>query len=243
MADYSLARKAAAWGVHAITAFGAVCGINAILAAMNAEWKLFFVWLIVATAIDGIDGMLARAADVKKILPTFDGALLDNIVDYLTYVIAPAVFLYVYGLVPKGYGGLAAGMIAMASAYQFCQANAKTDDHFFVGFPSYWNIVVLYLFLLELNPWVNMATIAGLSLLVFVPMKFLYPSRTVRFRTLTMVLTIAWSGLLLYLLWVYPEPHPVAACLSLLYVAYYLVASVYVAGGLHLWLYIPPRKL
>jgi phosphatidylcholine synthase len=130
---------------------------------------------------------------VKEVLPQFDGALLDNIVDYFTYVIVPASFLYETRSVPIGFNLVSAILITLASAYQFCQSDAKTDDYCFKGFPSYWNVVAFYLFMLDWPQWVNLVIIVALTVAVFVPFKYLYPSRTLIARPLNVALTAVWA--------------------------------------------------
>ena len=112
-----------------------------------------------AVFVDSFDGIIARRAHVKEVLPDFDGELLDNILDFLNYAFVPAFFLSQADLLPGNIGLVGAVLILLSSAYQFCQNDAKTDDHYFKGFPSYWNIMVFYMFILSLNGWINLATI------------------------------------------------------------------------------------
>jgi phosphatidylcholine synthase len=216
-----------AWGVHLFTATGAVWGLLAILATLQHQWQAAFYWLTAAALVDGIDGSLARRFRVKGVLPDFDGVLLDNIIDYLTYVIVPAIFLYEANLLPNSVLVIGVAMVVLASAFQFCQADAKTDDHTFKGFPSYWNVVVFYLFMLNVNPWVNFAIIATCTILVFVPIKYLYPSRMSRFQTPTLIFTVTWGFMIVAILLLYPTPVPWLLGASLLYVMYYIGLSLY----------------
>jgi phosphatidylcholine synthase len=218
---------AAAWSVHALTATGAACGLLGIVAVSREDWTAVFFWMLVATAIDSVDGTLARMARVKEVLPGFDGALLDNIVDYLTYVIVPAYFLYASNVVPPGWNLASALAITLASAYQFCQSDAKTDDHCFKGFPSYWNVLVFYQFLLHWNPWVNLVVTLALAVCVFVPVKCLYPSRTPRLPVLNVVLCCIWAGLMITAFVMYPSGHLLPLRLSLAYIAWYWAFSAY----------------
>lgn len=225
-----LARRIAAWAVHAFTASGAVAGFLAWAAITRHEFQAAFAWMAVAVIIDSADGALARWCRVKQVLPHFDGALLDNIVDYFTYAAVPAAFFYEADGLPEGTALPATAAVLMASAYQFCQANAKTSDYFFVGFPSYWNIVALYQFLLTPQmPWLNLVMIAACAALTFVPIKYVYPSRTPVARKLTLVLGVVWAALLLAALALHPDGHFWPALASLAYVAYYVVLS----GVLH----------
>jgi phosphatidylcholine synthase len=220
--------KIKAWGVHVFTATGVVWGFLSVLAVINAEWKLAFFWMLVATFVDGVDGVLARRFRVKGVLPQFDGALLDNIIDYFTYAILPALVLYMApGLLPAGSALFTAVVIILASAYQFCQADAKTEDNYFKGFPSYWNIVAFYLFVLNWNSWVNLALVLLLVILVFVPLKYAYPSRMNKYQRLTMALGGVWIALLLLIWAQLPTPNQWLATGSLFFVVYYVFISFY----------------
>ena len=147
------------------------------------------------------DGALARAARVKDRLPTFNGARLDDIVDYLTFVFAPAYLVYHARLVPDGTSLVVVAAMLLSSAYGFSQEAAKTSDYFFTGFPSYWNIVVFYLMVVAAQPLVSAAVLLTLAVLVFVPIAYVYPSRTPTLRTPTIALGLAWAVLVLVMVW------------------------------------------
>ena len=216
-----------AWGVHLFTATGAIWSLLAIMATVQHQWQAAFFWLGLAALVDSLDGTLARRFKVKGVLPGFDGALLDNIIDYQTYVIVPAIFLYEANLLPASTTIAGIAMVVLASAFQFCQADAKTDDHTFKGFPSYWNVVVFYMFMFGASPWVNFWVITLLTVLVFVPIRYLYPSRMVRFQKLTLSLTTVW-GILCLIAWLqYPAFDMWMLWVSLLYVVYYIGLSLY----------------
>lgn len=216
-----------AWSVHFFTATGALWGLLAIMATVQHQWQSAFFWLGMAALVDSLDGTLARRFKVKGLIPGFDGALLDNIIDYQTYVIVPAIFLYEADLLPASATIAGIAMVVLASAFQFCQADAKTDDYTFKGFPSYWNVVVFYLFMFNANHWVNFWVIATLTVFVFVPIKYLYPSRMIRFQKLTLTFTTLW-GLLCLMIWLqYPNFQPWMLWASLLYLVYYVGLSLY----------------
>jgi phosphatidylcholine synthase len=219
--------------VHLYTAFGTVVGLLIVLAAIEGE-VVTALWLgLVALFIDGTDGMLARRLRVKQTIPWFDGALLDNIVDYLTYVFAPIVLLWTTDSLPDGVAGWGvAALPLLASSYQFCRVDAKLagaggDDHFFLGFPSYWNVVAFYAIVLEASPAVVAGSLVVFSVLVFVPIRYLYPSRMTTLRTTTLVLSALWAVSYVVLLLQFPHPHPVAVAVSLGYLVYYIGLSVY----------------
>lgn len=217
--------------VHVYTATGAVLALLIVLAAIEGEVARA-LWLgLAALVIDGTDGMLARRFRVKERIPLFDGATLDNIVDYLTYVFAPVVLLLQGGYLPAGSTGtLVAAIPLVASAYQFCRVDAKaepgTEDHFFRGFPSYWNVVAFYAIALDLGPGTVSAIVVICALLVPVPIGYLYPSRTRDFRPLTLALSAVWLLAYAVIVAQLPDPHPFWLALSLVYIAYYLGMSL-----------------
>jgi phosphatidylcholine synthase len=219
-------RFALAWGVHLYTALGAVFGFQALVAVFAQDYRTAFFLLAAALAIDSSDGALARAVQVKQVLPWFDGELLDNIVDYLCYVVVPAAVLVQPGILPP-FAGFAALLVLLSSAYGFCRTDAKgIIDHYFQGFPSYWNVMVFYFVALSTSPIVNLvAVLAGVAL-VFSPLRWLYPSRMERMRALTIGLGVLWAVLGLIVLAQMPDHSLVLAWLSLFYPAYYTIGSV-----------------
>jgi phosphatidylcholine synthase len=182
-----------ALGVHFLTATGAVFAMLAMLAAVDQDWSLMFLWLVVAFFVDGIDGPLARKYDVKENAPIFDGVLLDLIIDYLTYVFVPAYALFKSGLLPGWTGWVAIIVITFASALYFADTRMKTKDYSFSGFPGCWNMVVLVLFAVQPNFYVSLVLVAVLAAAMFFPIKFVHPVRTERWRTVTLPLAILWT--------------------------------------------------
>ena len=218
----------AAWGVHFYTALGAALGFFALEATWSSDYRLAFLWMAGALFIDSTDGSLARRMRVKQILPQFDGAKLDDIVDYLNYVMVPIVLAYHARLIPTGTRGLLIGSLPLlASGYGFSQIDAKTDDHFFKGFPSYWNVVVFYFYALGTPTWFNVTALVVFSFLVFVPIRYLYPSRTPTARRTTYVLGAFWGLGLLFLLAQFPAPARWLAWLSLFFPVYYIGMSLH----------------
>lgn len=204
----TLARRAAAWGVHLFTASGAVWGILSILAIQHHQYRWLFLWVALAMFADGFDGILARRAHTKLYASELDGSLLDNILDYLNYVIVGVLLVIEARMVPDGLGLVVASLIAVSSAFQFSQVEAKTDetnDYFFKGFPSYWNILALYLLLLNFDPWVNLVILLICVVLVFVPIKWIYPTRTKFHRNLSLAVVFLWSLTGLVMLLLYPR--------------------------------------
>lgn len=228
--------RLAAWAVHAFTASGVVLGLLMVHFAYQGEVESVLWLFLVAMVIDGTDGMLARHFRVKEVVPQIDGALLDNIVDYLTYAFAPMILLWATGALPDGnWGGVVAAVPLVASCYQFCRSDAKTDDHFFLGFPSYWNIVAFYVVVFELGHAATTAVILILTVLVFVPIKYVYPSRTEKLWYTNMAAATAFLVLFGLITWQLPDVPLVLTALTLVYLAYYLAVSIWLT-------YLNPRR-
>jgi phosphatidylcholine synthase len=215
------------WIAHAYTATGTVWAFLATAMTFSGNFRGAFIFLVVATFVDSTDGVLARAFKVKERIPYFDGALLDNIIDYMTFVFIPALIVWRADLVGPSLAFPVCAAMLMSSAYGFAHAGAKVDvgDHFFTGFPSYWNIVVLYLFVARWPAEVNAAILLALAVLVFVPIRYLYPSRGGAFQVLTNVLGVIWAVLMLAMLWTFPAVPPPLFFASLVFPAYYLLLS------------------
>jgi len=223
-----IGRKIFAWSAHLFTATGAVWGFMALRAIFAHEWKSAIVWMAIAVFVDGVDGILARWVRVDTYAANIDGALLDNILDYLNYTIVPAFFLVEANLVPPALALPTAFAVLLSSAYQFTQLDAKTDitdEYFFKGFPDYWNVVVIYLLILQLNPWINFAILTFLIVMIFVPIKYIYPTRTRRLRPLTLVLSGLYGAIAVLGIIRFPDVPMWIIYASLLYVAYYVGLS------------------
>ncbi|MGR3493708.1 CDP-alcohol phosphatidyltransferase family protein [Citreimonas sp.] len=192
--------------VHLFTATGAVFAMLAMLAAVQAAWSIMFLWLVIAFAVDGVDGPLARKYDVKTNAPRFDGVLLDLIIDYLTYTFIPAFALFQSGLLPGWTGWFAIILITFASAMYFADARMKTSDNSFHGFPGCWNMLVIVLFAVEPDFWVTLSIVSVLAVAMFLPLKFIHPVRTKRWRKLSLPIALAWTCFAGWAAWV--EFHP-----------------------------------
>ena len=215
-----------AWLVHAYTASGAPLAFLAAQAAVAGNFRHAFLWLLVAVVVDSTDGLAARWARVHDRLPHFSGARLDDIVDYLTYVFVPAVIVWQAGLVTGAWTMVVVASMLLSSLYGFVSEDAKTDDHFFTGFPSYWNIVALYLVIFRLPPALNTAILLFLSAMVFVRIGYVYPTRTATARTITVGLGAVWGAMMLTLVLQLPAPLERLAWLSLFFPVYYTVLSL-----------------
>ncbi len=188
-----MSKKAKAYLVHLFTASGAVIAMLAMLAAVEQEWSLMFLWLVVAFLVDGIDGPLARRFEVREYAPQIDGILLDLIIDYLTYVFVPAYALFKSGLLPGWTGWTAIIVITFASVLYFADTRMKTKDNSFAGFPGCWNMVAIVMFALSPGFWTILAVVVILSVAMFTPLKFIHPVRTERWRAVSLPMAIAWT--------------------------------------------------
>jgi phosphatidylcholine synthase len=217
-----------AWLVHLYSAIGVALGFFSIVLVVRGDYRTVFWLNALAVAIDASDGTLARAARVKERIPWFDGARLEDIIDYLTYVVVPCLIFFYAGVLPENAEWIAA-VPMLASAYGFCQTQAKTADHYFLGFPSYWNILALYILALETPAWLNAALIVALSAMVFVPIKYIYPSRTAAFQTLTVALGLVWGALVVLTIYYLPEPPRGMVYASLFFPVYYTILSFWLS--------------
>lgn len=219
--------RISAWLAHLYTASGALLAFLAAADIFEHDYRTAFFWLYLQVVVDATDGALARALRVKERLPWFNGAKLDDIVDYLCYVFIPALFVWRALLVPDRWALPVAAAVLLSSAYGFNRDDAKTADHYFLGFPSYWNIVVFYLFVAGWPAELNAVILLMLALLVFVPVRYLYPSRGAALQVPTLVLALIWAGLMLVMLWQFPVVSRPVFVASLVFPAYYAVVSIW----------------
>ena len=219
-------RRVAAWAVHAYTATGAVLAFLALVSITGHDARGVFLWLFAATIVDATDGWMARWAEVKRYAASLDGARLDDIVDYLTFVFLPVFFVYHFQMLPVGWGALAVAAVLLSSAFGFTATDAKTPDYFFTGFPSYWNIVALYLYALHVPTAANAIILIALAVLVFVRIGYIYPTRTPTWRSVTIVLCVVWGAMVLAITWMLPDPPESLVIGSLFFPIYYFALSL-----------------
>jgi phosphatidylcholine synthase len=217
--------------VHVFTALGAVCGLFAIVAVYSGAWELVFAWLTLALFIDGIDGTFARMADVHTRLPRFSGERLDLVVDYVTYVLVPALTLWQAGYLRGTVGLLLTCLILLSSLFHFSDTESKAEDYSFIGFPAIWNIVAFYIFALQLNAVVAAALVAVCVVLTFVPWKWAHPLRTEKFRIATLAAAGIGSIAALMTLWLGFPATPLLQAVLLAVAAYGLGLTLF-AGRL-----------
>ncbi len=220
---------AAAWAVHAFTASGIVLGFLALIAILEGDKLSAFMWLGFALFVDGIDGTLARAARVKELTPQFDGATLDNVIDYFTYVAVPAMMIYWFGIVPPGTEIYVSAGIMAVSLYTFANTGVKTKDYYFSGFPALWNLLVLYFYIMQSSQWVNFTVIIVCGILTFVPIKFVHPLRVRKLRHITLPVTVLWAATSLRLMLISPEVNKAQQASPIVFWLWVL-ASIYFFG-------------
>jgi phosphatidylcholine synthase len=188
------APQAKAFSVHLLTASGSFLAFLSLVAASEERWVAMFWWLGLALLIDGVDGPIARKLEVKDVLPTWSGDMLDNIIDYVTYVLIPAFALYQSGFMGPGLSFLSAAIIVVSSAVYYADTGIKTSENFFKGFPVVWNMIVFSLFVVEPDEYISFTIVLVSAILTFTPIHFLHPVRVVRLRPLNLVVFLLWCG-------------------------------------------------
>lgn len=188
------APQAKAFSVHLLTASGSFLAFLSLVAASEERWPAMFFWLGMALLVDGIDGPIARKLHVKEVLPTWSGDLLDNIIDYVTYVLLPAFALYQSGFMGEGLSFLSAAIIVVSSAIYYADTGMKTKENFFKGFPVTWNMIVFTLFVLQTGEYISFAIVVISAILSFLPVHFLHPVRVRRLRSLNLTVFLGWCA-------------------------------------------------
>ncbi|ALE03783.1 phosphatidylcholine synthase [Bartonella ancashensis] len=184
--------KVKAFSVHLLTASGSFLAFLSLVSASEKKWTIMFCWLGLALLVDGIDGPIARKLDVKYILPTWSGEVLDNIIDYVTYVLIPAFALYQSGLMGTKLSFILSAAIVIASAIYYADTGIKTQENFFKGFPVVWNMIIFTLFAVNPEKWVSFSIILLSVFLSFLPIYFIHPVRVVRLRMFNLPIFIIW---------------------------------------------------
>ena len=235
MRPAGLFERGLGWCVHGYTALGLVAaGLIAVLLVQGgpSSFRWCFLLMAAATIVDSTDGYFARKVRIKEVVPSFDGRRLDDLVDFLTYTFLPLLLIWRAGILPAGQEPWLF-LPLLASAYGFCQVEAKTDDGYFLGFPSLWNVVAFYLYMLPIGPWPSLAVVVVLAVLTFVPTRHLYPSQPGRLNRIATLLGVPWAILFVWLIWKLPHSTAVSvdsttmrwAWISLSYPLFYLSVS------------------
>ncbi|MGB1217195.1 MAG: CDP-alcohol phosphatidyltransferase family protein [Saprospiraceae bacterium] len=239
--EFSILDKGLAWFVHLFTASGIVFAFLAILAVANHRFMECLVWLIVCFFIDGVDGMMARKFKVKEVLPFMDGKHIDFVVDFTTYAIIPAYFMYEAFWMVDGVKmyflpqvewvrfGICS-LVLLVSAIYYGKEPMVSEDMYFIGFPVLWNIVVFYLFVVvQFNPWVNVAWLVLFAILHFVPLKYAYPSQNKTLRNMALISVVVFFATNVWLMNIHPIRPLYLVIPSLLVVVYMFGFTLYVS--------------
>lgn len=225
---YTFTQKALAFGVHAFTSTGIVAGFMAILAIADHEFQEAMLWLFLTLIIDGVDGTFARLFKVKEVLPNFDGQMIDSVIDFATYAIIPAYFIYEAPLLPEDYKLLGAAIILLVSAVYYGKDGMISNDYYFVGFPVMWNMVAFYLFfVLELSEWINFVLVIIFAIMHFIPIKFLYPSRTIKFRWLNIGVSALFVISNIWIIAIYDDKNIILSSIAVACVGFYAWMGFY----------------
>lgn len=223
----TVVNNAISWAPHLVTASGLIFGFLSTVEIFALHYRTALIWMTAAVVSDAIDGTIARKLNSAENIPDFDGALLDAIVDYITYVMVPVIFIYKAQLIPLTYNNWVLPSILIASAYQFAQSESKSADNFFTGFPSYWNVAVLYMLILKPSPTNNLILLSVLTVLIFIPIKYYYPSRTTKHKTTIMSVAIIWGISGFILIYTYPTVYPAPLWISIICSTYYIAISIF----------------
>ena len=192
MADETIKGTTPAWAVHAFTASGVVLALLALLAVERGAFNEALLWLFAALVVDGVDGSFARAAKVKGRLPRIDGDALDLVIDYLTYVLVPALFIWRGAYLPDSLAFPLVAGILVSSLYTFARRDMKTDDGYFRGFPALWNVIAFYLFVSQPIALVSAFAVGVLILMTFAPVHVIHPFRARDYAWWPKVLAVLW---------------------------------------------------
>ena len=215
-----------AWIPHAITVSGLVLAQFSIYYILQSQWRTALFLMALSVVTDSIDGTLARRLNTTKLIPHIDGHLLDSITDYVIYVIVPTIYIYNSQIIPTSYLSIILPLILVSSLYQFSHINSKTTDNYFRGFPSYWNIYVLYMEVLNFKSETNLIILIVLLILIYVPTKYYYPSRTKRHARLVLSISIFWGLSGFTLIYLYPKPQPYALFTMMLCSLVYITLTI-----------------
>ena len=224
-----------AWLVHLYTASGLLFAMLAALETCRAQPdpRLVFLWLFIAVIIDATDGPLARRFRVKSVLPQIDGRKIDDIVDFLTFTFVPLMLMARLEWVPKPVLLFIAPPL-IASVFGFANAAAKDEEGgYFLGFPSYWNIVAFYagIGMTYFGPWPNGVLLLLLAVMTVMPVRFVYPNLAPpRIRAAILLGAAVWALMLLAMLWWYPQPPVWLTLASLIYPVVYVGAPAVPSG-------------
>ncbi|RMG77784.1 MAG: CDP-alcohol phosphatidyltransferase [Chloroflexi bacterium] len=219
-----ISRRAAAWLVHGYTAMGGVLGVFALFTASKGDYREAFLFLVLTTMIDATDGLMARLVRVWEVLPNFDGAMMDNVIDVLTFLWVPVFILMHAELIPHPSWAV---VPVVAGMYAYGQVNMKTPDSYFLGFPTYWNVIALYFFWIQPVDWIAVGLLIFFAILTFIPTRYLYPSRNRILWKTTWSLAGIWLLMICYLL-LQENPNHTLIWISLYFPVYYMLASFWV---------------
>jgi phosphatidylcholine synthase len=205
--------RRAAWGIHVFTGTGILAGLMGLLSVLNDTPKAALIWLMVALVIDGVDGPFARRVNCRLHVPNIDGNTLDLVIDYVTCVVAPALFLDRFDMLPRGFSLIGAGLVMLTALYCFSRTDMMTPDKYFRGFPAMWNLVVTVMWALHSRPWVNFGVVVVFAALSLTNVKVPHPVQVREYRNLTIPVMVIWLGTMLGLIIAAPgdplvAPHP-----------------------------------
>ena len=203
------------WLVHSFTGLGALCGMFGLMAVAEGHEREAILWLMVAMVLDGVDGPYARKWAVAEHVPRIDGYTLDLIIDYVTCIVIPVLFMHKFHMLPHRWSLVVGSFVLFMSALWMSRTDQMTDDHWFRGFPCEWNMIVPTLYLLDTSKWLTAAACVALALTQLTNWKFVHPMQVKRFRPVTVSVTVLWLLMVLLMTWHLPHHSDVARVLLL----------------------------
>ncbi len=225
-----LARKLyASWLVHIFTTTGVLCALYGIVDIFNDRPARALIWLVIAQIIDGLDGPMARSVDVKKFVPVIDGNVLDLVIDYMTCVVVPVLFILHFAMFPRGFELIMTSLIMISSVLWFSRKDIETNDMWFRGFPAGWNMVVTALWLCDFGHLVNMITSIVFIILTMTPsVKFFHILGSLQLRKTTISITSIMIIVMVLMIFLDGEHHNGYGKLVIVaWLAYYFATSIW----------------
>jgi CDP-diacylglycerol--serine O-phosphatidyltransferase len=133
-----------------ITLLALSLGLTAIRMAIEGRYDYAVAAIVVAAVLDGLDGRIARLLQSTSRF----GAELDSLADFVSFGVAPAMVLYMWGLgTLRSVGWIAVLVFAICAGLRLARFNVMIDDpnrppyaaNFFVGMPAPAGAIVVML--------------------------------------------------------------------------------------------------
>ena len=184
----SFQNKIPAFFVHLFTGSGIIFSFFALVNIIEGNKLQTFMFLGIALVIDIVDGTLARKYKTEIFFPNIDGKTLDTIIDYINYIFIPCIMLYKFNYLHQNFTIILPIIILCISLYSYTNTKLMDSSFSYVGFPSIWNIVILYLEILSFDQFINLLIISFFIFLKFIPFKVFHPMRYKKLKKINILL-------------------------------------------------------